>query len=195
MTMRLLAIVVAALVALAALILVIQRGGVLAWLVLMLAAGLLLKVWRKPSSFDLPAGLALLVLPSLVWIGVQQYVIATWESGEVVELAFDTEAGPHTVRLWVMDLGASPTVYYDAGPQAAKALLAAEPVQFTRAGQTTTRIPAARLVDELTASEADRVLNAMAEKYGDRNHAATIYYVMLGRAQDRVGLVVDLKEI
>ncbi len=185
---------VACLTALAALLVVIDRGGLIGWAALVFSIALLAKLWLKPSGLDLGLGLALAVIPAAAWIATFYYVINTWETGEVVELVIDTGNGPHTARLWVLDIGADPTVYYDADPQAAASLLAGKPLQFTRAGEVSTRIPQATRVDELPEDTANQVLDAMQTKYGDRNDAATVYYLMLGRSADRVALVADLIE-
>ena len=176
----------------AALLVLVERGGLIAWITLLLGVALLLKIWRAPSRLDLSAGVALLVVPVLVWIGAWYYVISTWESGEVVELAIPVDKGTHTARLWVMDMDPHPTVYYDAQPEVAQALLAGTPVKVTRAGTTTTGIPRAIRADALAGAEAERVLQAMMRKYGVRMSAANVYYLLLGRSRDRIAVVASL---
>lgn len=185
---------IAGIMILVALVLVVDRSGVIAWSALLMGVALLAKVWFRPAKSD--AGLAAVValVPALAWAGTLYYVISTWESGEVVEVVIDTDRGVQTARLWVLDIGTDPTVYYDAGPEAAAALLAGKPVQFTRAGQVSTRIPKATPVDALPEAQANQILEAMQVKYGDRNGAADWYYVMLGRSGDRVALVAELVE-
>lgn len=178
----------------AALVLAVDRGGLIAWGTLVVAAGLLVKIWRQHTSLDLMLSVGLAVVPVLLWVATLNYVISTWESGEVVELAIPIEDGTHTVRLWVLDIGPHPLVYYDAEPKVAISLLAGKPLQFTRAGEVSTRIPKARRVETLTEDETNLILEAMATKYGDRNSAADLYYIMLGRAQDRISLIAEFIE-
>ncbi len=188
------AIVLAVLTIVAALLLVVERGGLIAWAALLLGIALLVKIWRKPASRDLGLSLGLILFFVVAWVGSFYYVIATWESGEVVELVIDTSKGPHTARVWIMDMGTSPTIYYDAEPEVADALLAGKPLQLTRAGATSTRIPKATRFDELPEKEASRIFEAMETKYKGLNGGAIVYYVMLGGGRDRVVVVADLIE-
>ena len=174
--------------------LTIERGGVIAWLMAIGSIGLLWKVWRRPGPRDFTWGVALVLIPGLLWFGTYKYVISTWESGEVVELAINTDQGVHHARLWVMNINDTPVVYYDAPPQVAAALLAGDAVEFTRAGQTSKRIPLATPVDELADTEANQILNAMQDKYASQNHAATLWYALLGRPADRQAMVVHLHQ-
>ncbi|MEQ8689930.1 MAG: hypothetical protein RIC89_03715 [Pseudomonadales bacterium] len=173
--------------------LVIDRNGIIAWLTLLAGGALLTKALIKPGPRDLLLTLGTAVVLVAAWVGTFYYVISTWETGEVVELDIQTNDGTHTARVWVLDLEADPTIYYDAPSQAANALLAGKPLQFTRAGETTTRIPEARVADELPEEEANRVFEAMLEKYGDRNQVTDIYYLTLGRSADQVGVVATLR--
>ena len=191
-TTRTISLILAAATTVAAVVLLLDRVGVVAIVALLMGLGLAVKVWFRPGKNDLLLSIGLVAIPIIAWFGTVQYVISTWESGEVVELVIDTDAGPHTARLWVMDLGEHPTVYYDAEAEAAASLLAGKPLQFTRAGETTTRTPVATRVEDLSEAEANLVLAAMQEKYGDRNDAATIWYVMLGQSQKKVPVVVNL---
>jgi hypothetical protein len=171
-----------------------DRGGLIAWGTLFMGVALLAKIWLKPSGLDPGLSVGLATIPVLVWFGTWYYVISTWESGEVVELAVDTSNSVHTARVWVLDIGALPLVYYDAEPEVANSLLAGKPLQFTRAGVTGTRIPRAIPVDALPEAEANQIFEAMVAKYGDRVGAADIYYLMLGRSRDRVAVVASLLE-
>ena len=182
------------LVMLVALLVVMDRGGLIASATMLAGAGLVAKAWLHPSNRAPAFAISLAIVPVLLSVGAYYYVISSWESGEVVELAFETEEGPHTARLWVMDVGSSPTVYYDAPPEAAKALLAGAPVQFTRNNVTSTRTPQARPVEALPEEEANLILEAMLTKYGDLNGVATVNYLLLGRPTDQVALVVNLIE-
>lgn len=191
---RAIALFVASATVLGGLILLVERGGAIAWSASIFGIALLVKIWRKPARRDLVLSLGLAGISILTWLGTHYYVITTWESGEVVELTIHTEQAPHTVRLWVLELGSEPVVYYDAEPQVANSLLAGKPVQFSRGGEVSSRIPQATRVDALQEAEANEVLEAMNAKYGARNNAAFIYYALLGRARDRVALVVKLVE-
>ncbi len=188
------ALFIAGLVTAAALVLIIHRGGLIAWSAALLGTALLVKLWLKPARLDLALSIGLVAVMVVAWVGTRTYVIATWESGEVVTLTIETRTGPREVRLWVLDTGPHPMVYYDAPPAMAEALLAGTPVQFSRNGEASTRIPEATRVDALDEAEAARVLDAMNAKYGDRNDAAVLFYAMLGSPYDRVPLVARLVE-
>lgn len=192
MNARIIAALIAGVTAVTALIGVADRGGVIAWGALLCALALLAKVWRKPARLDLALSAGLAAVAALAWVGTWYYVIATWESGEVVELAIDTGGGVHRARVWVLDFDTQPLVYYDAEPDVAMSLLAGTPLQYTRAGETTTRIPDATRVDTLSDTEADRIFAAMAAKYQNRMGAATLYYALLGRSRDRIAVVASL---
>ena len=79
---------------------VLERGGFIAWGALVGGGILAVKILRYPSARDLLWSLALVFVPVLAWVGTYYYVIGTWESGEVVSLEFDTERGQHVARLW-----------------------------------------------------------------------------------------------
>ncbi len=185
----------AGITAIVALALLIERGGLIAWLGVFIGVALLAKAWLKPGRRDLAISIALALLLVVAWFGSRYYVISTWESGEVVELVIPTNAGPHTARLWVLDIGEYPVVYYDAEPEVAAALLAGTPIQLTRKGEVSTRIPQTRLVDTLPEAEANEVLAGMETKYGERNNAAVVYYLMLGRSRDRIAVVASLASV
>lgn len=188
------AIFIAVCTTVAALLLVIDRGGLLAWGTLFLGIALLTKMWRKPAGFDMALSTGLAAALVLAWFGTLYYVIATWESGEVVELSIDTSNGVHTARVWVLDIGSHPLVYYDAEPEVARSLLSGEPLQLTRAGAVTVRTPDATQVDALPEAQANLIFESMLAKYGDRVGAADIYYLMLGRSRDRIAVAASLIE-
>lgn len=190
---RPMALLIAGTITVAALLLAIDRSGLIAWATLVFGIALLIKIWLKPSRSDPGLGLGLAAVATLAWAGTFHYVISTWESGEVVELAIDTDSGTHTARVWALDMGEDPVIYYDAGEEAAESLLAGRPLQITRGGEVSTRIPDAKRVEELPEAEANRVFEAMVAKYGDRVDAADIYYLMLGRAGDRIAVVARLR--
>ena len=173
---------------------VVLRGGLIAWVAATLSALLLLKTWRRPAKIDTALAVGLVSVSVLAWVGTWFYVVSVWESGEVVELAIDTPDGVHTARLWVMDVGPNPVVFYDAEPRVARALLSGRPLGFTRAGKQSSRIPHASEAETLSEARSQEVLGAMAEQYGQRNSAATVYYLLLGRLRHRVALVVELLE-
>ena len=191
---RKISVFITGLITLTALILLVDRGGLIAWSTFFIGCALIAKIWLKPSKLDLGLSVGLAAVSVLAWVGTLYYVISTYESGEVVELAIDTSTGPHTARLWVLEIGPDPVVYYDAEPEVVESLLAGKPLQFTRAGKVSTRIPRAKLVDELPEDRANRILEVMGTKYGGRMTAADVFYVMLGSSQDRVAVVVDLIE-
>lgn len=188
------AALVAGLITAIAIFLLVDRGGLIAWGTLMMGAGLLAKIWLRPSGIDLGLSTGLATVSALAWAGTFYYVISTWESGEVVELTIDTYAGSQTARVWVLDIEAHPIVYYDAPPEAARSLLAGRPLQFLRGGEVSTRIPEAAEIDALPQDDAELILETMTAKYGDRVGAADVYYVMLGRPRDRIAVVASLIE-
>jgi hypothetical protein len=191
---RSVAVFIAALTAVIAVILLIDRGGLIACGTLAIGIALLAKIWLKPSDHDLALSIGMVTIPVLAWVGTFYYVISTWETGEVVELYIDTDSGDHTARVWVLDIGTYPLVYYDAESEVAKSLLAGKPLQLTRAGEVSTRIPKATRIDVLPEAESNLIFEAMENKYGDRVGAADIYYLMLGRSRDRVAVVAKLIE-
>lgn len=195
MKSRGIAVFIAGLATLAALYLVVDRGGLIAWGTLVLGGALLAKVWLKPSKSDTAWCVAMAIVPALAWAGTFYYVIATYESGEVVELAIDVGSDTHTARVWVLEMGADAVVYYETDPVVAESLLSGKPLQLTRAGETSTRIPHAELLDAIPEDEADRILEVMSAKYGDRMTAVSVYYAMLGSPRDRVAVVVTLNEV
>ncbi len=194
MSSRSIALTIAGLTSIVALGLVVERGGLLAWSALVLGCALLVKIGLRPSKRDPGFSIGLAATLALAWVGTWYYVISTWESGEVVELAMNTSNGAHAARVWVLETGSDPLIYYDAEPEVAKSLFDGKPLQYTRAGKVSTRTPAARRVDELSEEEANLIFAAMGAKYGERMDAADIYYLMLGRSRDRVALVASLIE-
>ncbi len=191
---RRISFVLATLAIAVALGLLIERGGLIAWTAFFVGLALLAKFLLKPSQLDLGLSVGFVVVFSLAWAGTWYHVISTWESGEVVELIIDTSEGERVARVWVMDIGSTPTVYYDAEPEMAMSLLAGKPLQYSRAGKVSTRVPDAIRVDDLPEQESDQILQAMQKKYGDRNGAAVLYYALLGTPRDRIPLVVRLIE-
>jgi hypothetical protein len=166
----------------------------IAWWTLVLGVALLVKVWLKPSRSDTALCVAMAIVPALAWAGTFYYVITTYESGEVVELAIDVGSDTHTARVWLLEMGADAVIYYETDPAVADSLLSGKPLQFTRAGETSTRIPHAEPVHAIPEDEANRVLEVMSAKYGDRMTAVSVYYAILGSPRDRVAVVVTLKE-
>ncbi len=188
-----LALLIAGITIVIATVALLDRDGVLPWATLLIGSGLIGKIWLKPSAKDVAVSLGFMLIAGCLWAGTVYYVISTYESGEVVELAINTDKGAHTARVWVLDMEADEVVYYEADPHVADALLAGGPLQYTRGDATSTRIPDAKRVDAIPPAEANRILGIMAEKYQERMTAADIYYVMLGSPRDRVALVVTLK--
>jgi hypothetical protein len=94
-----------------AMVLVADRGGLIAWSAVLLGVVMLLKIWLKPSSYDLALSFGVAALPVLAATGTFSYIITTWETGKVVELAIETANGTHTARVWVLDIEAQPVIY------------------------------------------------------------------------------------
>tara|TARA_R110002073_G_scaffold18215_2_gene67747 strand:+ start:214 stop:807 length:594 start_codon:yes stop_codon:yes gene_type:complete len=191
--LRKIAGLVAGLTAATGLILLVTRGGLIAWAALFIGALLLTKIWLKPSKYDLAMSSVVAIVLVSSWIGTFYYVISTFESGEVVELQIDTENGLHIARVWVLDIGAHPIVYYDTEPAVVESLLAGTPIQLTRSGETSTRIPEATLFDELPEDEANQIFEVMGDKYAERNEAVEVFYSMLGSPRNRIDVVARLK--
>lgn len=189
-----LAIGVAVVLVLATGLVALERGGVLAWAGAVIGAVLLVKFLALPSKWDSRLSITTMLLWGVAWAGTLYYVVSTWESGEVVELAIDLPTGTHAARLWVLDPGDSPLIYYDAPRAVAEALLSGTPVAFTRGGTTSVKQPEARLVEQVSEEEASAIFALMSEKYGDRNAATDVYYALLGRSRSRVPIVVRLVE-
>ena len=192
MPSRTLALIVIAATVVVAGAVVLDRDGLIAWATLLAGAGLFAKAWFRPGSSDLWLSLGLALLAPLAWYATFTYVISTYESGEVVELAIETDERTHVARVWLFELDGDALVYYDADPEVAASLLAGTPVQLTRAGRASTLVPQTRTVDEIPEDEGNRILGAMAAKYGDRMTAADVFYVLLGSPRDRVSVVVNL---
>ncbi|MDJ0788424.1 MAG: hypothetical protein QNK05_16580 [Myxococcota bacterium] len=169
--------------------LVVDRGGLLAWLGAVLAAGLLLKILRRPSARDALLSAGALGVWAISWGATWGYVVSTWESGEVVQLDV---AGEHTARVWVLDLSGGPIMYYDAPPEVASPLLAGEAVSMTRDGRVRDACAVAARAEDLPEDRLQDLIGRMEEKYGSRNLATTVYYSVLGVKRDRVGLVIEL---
>lgn len=172
--------------------LIFERNGILAWLGVLLGAALLAKLFLKPSKGDLILTFAVTSLWTIAWAGIFYYVISTWETGDVVEVTIATADGDHTARTWILEGPDTLMLYYDAPDDAANALLNGAPLIVTRAGEA---IPfndyTVQRQDEMTEAEINRVFELMATKYGDRVAAADIFYGFLGRARNRVGIVVQ----
>lgn len=187
------AIGIASMLLIAGIILIYERNGVLAWLSLILGAGIILKAWYRPSNLDLPLAIATPLVIAAAWGNIFYYVISTWETGDVVELNIQTSEGSHIARTWILEEPEALVLYYDAPGLIANALTNGASLQVTRNGNelnfdsyTATR------EDEMTSGEIDHVFNLMSEKYGDRVDAADIFYGFLGRASDKVGVVIRL---
>ena len=173
-------------------LLIYHRGGGLAWFGLLLAVGLLVKAWRRPSARGWLTGLNLVAVWALAWPAVFYYVISTWETGEVVELSINTTNGNHTVRTWIMESPDSLIVYYDAPIDAATALLANAPLSLARDGASVdVREYSATLADDLSRQRGEQVIELMSKKYGDRNTATDVYYGLLGQPKDKTGVVIE----
>lgn len=180
------------LLTLVAIRLFVDRLSVIPGFAVLCGIVLLIKIGFYSSHRNLLWSIGLAGIFVLAWFGTFTYVIATYESGEVVELEIATDAGSQLVRTWVMDVDAENVVYYDAPPELAESLLAGHPVQFTRRGVVSTRTPIAVPVEDLPGVEVDRLLGAMAKKYPHQMIAADVYYVLLGKPRDRIGLVIRL---
>ena len=167
-----------------------DRGGLLAWIGVLLGALLLLKAWRRPSPKDAVLALAALGLWLVGWAATWQYVMSTWESGEVVQIEVE---GGHVARLWVLELNGEPHMYYDAPPEIARQLLAGAALSVERGGQIRQGCASAERVDDLPEARMQEALGLMEAKYADQNMATNVFYVVLGGRRDRVGLLMKLE--
>lgn len=170
-------------------LLVVDRGGLLAWTGVALGAALTAKAFLRPEHRDALVFVGVVVVWVVAWAATWAWVRSTWESGEVVELEV---AGRHTARVWVIDTDAGPVMYYDAPPDAVADLLEGAPLVMTRDGQMEEGCADASRVEDLPAERVDALLGQMEEKYADRNAATDVFYVVLGVERDRVGLVVEM---
>ncbi len=193
-TRKLVARAVAAAILLVGIVLIVERGGILAWVGAIAGIAMLVKCYLRPSRIDVALGLCAATIWALAWAGTIYYVISTWESGEVVQLAIETHHGPHTARVWILDTGESPVAIYDAPPQAARALMSGNPLKLTRAGEVSVRHPKAIPADKMPEAELNAIYRLMDEKYGERNFATSVYYTMLGRMRNRVLMIVTLNK-
>ncbi len=192
-TSKAVAMATALLLLVAGLVLIYLRGGILAWLGFLFGAGLLLKAWFRPSKADLPLSLATVALWAVSWPAIFYYVISTWETGEVVELTINTASGSHTARTWILEEPATLVLYYDAPKLAADALLSGASIAVQRGGAPLLFERHQVLqADEMAEAEVARLFGLMSKQYGERNAATDIYYGFLGRASDRVGMVIKI---
>jgi hypothetical protein len=190
---RTIAITVSVLMTLAGLVLFIDRGGVLSLVGLIAGSTLLIKTFFRSSKLDIWLCVGVAVIWGLVWLGTFYYVISTWESGEVVELAVDAPDGTHTARVWVLDTDKALVLYYDAEPNIAEAMLSGRPIKVTREGQVVnfTHINV-RSTEDISQEELDSIFQMWADKYGARNEATDVFYQMLGRSRDRIAVVIKI---
>lgn len=173
----------------AAAVLVIDRGGLLAWIGLVLGALLLLKMLRRPSPRDTTLCVAILGIWGIAWGATWYYVVSTWESGEVVQIEV---AGGHTARVWVLDMNDGLSMYYDAPPDVASRLLEGARLSMTRDGHVRDECATASRVAELPEEQLQGLITRMEEKYEGRNTATDVFYAVLGVRRDRVGLLIEL---
>ena len=186
------ALSIAGLMTISAVYLIASRGGLIAWIMLIAGTALLVKSWVRPAPIDPVLTAASAVTAALIWAATFYYVIATWESGEVVELTINTSDGAHSARVWILDIDGAEAIYYDADPGPATALLAGVPLQLHHGGSIHSRIPDAATVESLSEEQANKVLEAMVAKYGDRVDAAGVFYLLLGRPRDRQAVIAWL---
>ncbi len=170
-------------------LLVVDRGGLLAWVGIVLGSLLFLKFLRRPSPRDAALAAALLGIWAAAWGATWMYVVSTWESGEVVQIDVADE---HTARVWVLDTDDGPVMYYDAPPDVASSLLAGASLSVTRDGRVEDACASASRVEELPEERIQGLLEAMEEKYGSRNRATDVFYALIGVKRNRVGLVVTV---
>ena len=180
---------VASCIFVAAAILVVYRGGLLAWIGVVLGILLLLKTLFRPSPRDAVLSVAILAIWTLSWGAAWNYVVSTWESGEVVQLEL---TGGHTARLWVVDMSDGPFMYYDAPPDVARQLLAGAPISVTRNGQVRRGCATSIRVRELPKDRYQEMYDQMEAKYEGRNTATAVFYSVLGGRRDRIGLLIEL---
>ena len=184
------AIAPAALVAIAVAVLV-QRGGVLGWVALVAGLLLLAKMLFRPGSRDVWLGIGAVAAWSLVWLGCWQYVVRTWESGEVVELVINVDRQPHIARIWVLDMDGQQVMVYDAERDVADALAAGQPVRMRRGTTEQTVVMHARSMAEVPEAQVTRIFVLMDQKYGSRNFATEVFYTMLGGPRSRVIMILS----
>lgn len=183
------ALAVAGCMGVASVSLIVDRGGLLAWVGLALSVAVLAKALRWPSPADALTALAIASLWAGAWAATWYYVVTTWESGEVVEIEVD---GGHRARVWVLDLNDGPVMYYDAPPAIAQRLLDGAPMTVTRGQRTQSGCARAARVEDLPEARLQDALDAMSRKYRDSNRATGIFYAVLGGKRDRVDVLMSL---
>ena len=172
--------------------LVIERGGLLAWAACALGLLLLTKILLRPSPADLVLSLLVVAVGGLGWAVTKHRVVSAWESAEVVELMVDMPGTPHTVRLWVVDRGATPILLYVAEPEIADLLVSGQPVTLERAGAASVKRPTARPVEAVPEAERVAINQLFAAKYGHLGWASELHVRVMGQSRDRVALIVEL---
>jgi hypothetical protein len=176
----------------ASVLLIVQRGGLLAWTGAILALPLLAKILLWPSPADGRASAAVLLLWALAWLATWQYVKHVWESGEVVETRIGPPSAEHTARLWVVDANERATLYYDSPPEIASTLLAGAQITMSRGGSVAHGCAKAVRVSSLPESAQASFLELMNAKYAQRNDATQIFYSVLGSDRSRVPVLMHV---
>ncbi len=188
-TRRLIAVGAVSCMFAAAAFLVVERGGLLAWVGAIVGVLLLLKILLRPSPRDAALSVAILGIWALSWGATWNYVKSTWESGEVVQLVID---GEYAARVWVLDMSDGPIMYYDAPPDVASRLLAGVPLSMTRNGHVRHACASASRVQDLPEERMQDLLDEMEKKYDGGSTATQVFYSVLGGKRDRVGVLVRL---
>ena len=186
---RNLAVGLSSLLLLAGVALAIDRGGLLAWLGVVLGGALLFKAVKRSGATDPVLAASVLAAWGLSWGIAWFYVQSTWESGEVVQIEVD---GGRPARVWVMDTEAGPIMYYDAPPEAAQGLLAGAPMTMVRNRALQEGCARATRLEDLPAERVQDLFGRMEQKYGEQSSATNVFYLVLGVKRDRVGLVIEL---
>lgn len=190
---KIIAICLADFLTFAGIFLVWERGGILAWLAIFLGTGLFLKALLRPSKMDPAVVVTVILLWAVSWQLTFSYIISTWESGEVVELQIPMAGDTHVARIWVLDVDAIVTMYYDAEPEVAAVLLSGAPIQVTRNGAVLNyQAFEMRAVSDIPQAQMNAIFAAMTAKYGELNAATDLFYRFLGRSRDRVAVVIEL---
>jgi len=195
MSQKSIAMVIAGLIAVLGILLVVERGGGFGWSGGVIGIALLVKVYARPSRFDLKISISIAAILSVICAGTLYLVRSTWESGEVVELRVDLPTGVHIARVWVLNIDESIVVYYDAEPDIVATLISDPQISVIREGEligfSNVQV---RPTEIVPVAEVNQIFQMWEEKYGRRTQASVVYSLMFGRSRDKEAMILTLTQ-
>ena len=193
MNNKYLAVAIAGLLLASGVLLLMERGGVFAWLATIVGIALLINIFARPSDTDVRTSVVGLVAVAAAWIVTYLAVIVTWETGEIAELHVETPAGVSTTRVWVLDFDGDTVIFYDAEPEDAAILRGDPKISVTREDVDIEYSQIEVIgAEEAAAEEVLRVYEGWNEKYGNRNLATPVYSLMFGRSRTKEAFIITL---